>query len=173
MYKIKRTLLISLFLTTIISCSNNKDNQSTLFYLSFDDLSGYIDNSTIKINDLSFSGRNCVQLNKEYVYGPTFSKKMKDISPRIINKLSLSGWVKSDSKNGSILLVCSIDSADKTIFWNCADSKTLSGSNTEWTNLSVTFDLSKLNNGENKLNIYPMHSGEGNSYLDDLEFSFE
>ena len=38
--------------------------KSTLFYLSFDDLSGYIDNSTIKINDLSFSGRNCVQLNE-------------------------------------------------------------------------------------------------------------
>ncbi|MBP6511780.1 MAG: hypothetical protein KA347_03850 [Bacteroidia bacterium] len=168
-----KIILLLVILTTLsTSCSKNNSSNS-IYFITFDDLSGYIDNSTIKINNLAYSGNKCVQLNKEFLYGPTFSKKFNEIKPGIINKLIVSGWVKSDSKNGSMQLVCSIDSVDKTVFWNSIDSKTLTGNNDEWKQMSITFDLTKVNNGNNKLNIYPMHAGEGNSYLDDLEFSFE
>jgi hypothetical protein len=170
-----KTFLLFLSIITIgfiTSCSES-NNSLSLYYITFDDISGYYDHSTIKSNTLSHSGSKCVQLNKDFIYGPTFSKKINDIKPSIINKLTVSGWVKSDSKNGSMQLVCSIDSVDKTIFWNSIDSKTLTGKHDEWKQMSITFDLTKVNNGNNKLNIYPMHTGEGNSYLDDLEFSFE
>lgn len=154
------------------SCSNENSSNS-LYYVTFDELSGYIDNPTIKINNLAYSGNKCVQLNKDYKYGPTFSKKFNEIKSTVITKLTVSGWVRSDTKNTSIQLVCSVDSADKTIFWSSIDSKTIAESQGEWTKLSTTFDLSNVNNRDNKLNIYPMHEGESNSYLDDLEFSFE
>ena len=172
MNQLSKITIVLLTSALFISCSESKTS-STLYTISFDELSGYVDNPSIKSDNSARSGNKCVQLSKDLIYGPTFSKKIKDIRPSMISKLTVSGWVKSNSKNGSMQLVCSIDSADKTIFWNCIDSKTLSGNHNEWQQMSITFDLSKVNNANNKLNIYPRHTGEGNSFLDDLEFSFE
>jgi len=170
--KIQKFLPLSFFILFICSCTNDsKDN--SIYYISFDDLSGYLENSTIINNNGAYSGNKLVRLNKDYMYGPTFSKKIGELRLAKINSVVISGWVKTDNKANGIKLVCSIDNTEKTVFWEAVDSKTSNLEKDSWLHISTKLDISKFNNSENKLNIYPMHEGPGNTYLDDLEFYFE
>ncbi len=172
MSRLKLVSLTLAFSFALISCSDDKSS-SSLYFITFDDLAGFTHHSSIKTVNYAYSGNKCVQLNKEFIYGPTFSMKIADLRPGPINRLILKGRVRIETEKGKMQIVCSIDSADKTIYWNAIDSRTHDLKPGEWKEISSTFDLSKVNDKENKINIYPMHDGEGNTFIDNLEFSFE
>lgn len=167
----KLTILASTLFLMLSSCMSDKENY--LYSVSFDELDGFMHHQTIKKNSFSHSGNKCVQLNKENIYGPTYSNLISEIGSGRFKKLKVSGWVRIETANAKMQIVCSVDSADKTIFWDEIDNLKVSKKPGEWILIEKSFDLSKVNSQTNKLNIYPMHDGDGNTYIDDLEFSFE
>lgn len=172
MSRLKLFFLSVALAVTFYSCSDDKSS-SALYFITFDDLAGFTNHATIKTVNYAYSGNKCVQLNNQFLYGPTFSMKIGDVRQGPINRLILKGRVRIETEKGKMQIVCSIDSADKTIYWNAIDSRVASVKAGEWKEISSTFDLSIVNNKENKINIYPMHDGEGNTFIDNLEFSFE
>ncbi len=170
--KIKAPLYL-LFAGILLTTSCSQEETVNLYSVSFDELDGFTHHGTIKKISFSHSGNKCVQLNKDNLYGPTYSCLIGDIGSGNFKFLKVTGWVRIETPNAKMQIVCSVDSADKTVYWDEVDNRVVNAKPGEWKKLEKTFDLSKVNSQSNKLNIYPMHDGEGNSYIDDLTFSFE
>ncbi|MFN8154590.1 MAG: hypothetical protein U0Y08_09890 [Bacteroidia bacterium] len=165
-----RTYLILFFLLLLVSACRQKNK---LYSYNFDDIDLYNDHATIVKKQLAHSGEKCVLLTRENKYGPTFSGKIEEFGSGNISSIKVSAWVRSYSKASRVQIVCSIDRGDSTVYRETIDNSTVVSNSGEWKKIEGEFDISRFNDPQNKLNIYPFFAGEEDVNLDDLEFSFE
>lgn len=173
MKKIFNLLLLVVLLFGAQSC-NEGTSSNIVYNMSFDDISAYTNDPSIVNNTASHSGLNCVQINKDRIYGSTFSKKLSTISPTPIHHVKLKAWARLSSSNGHVKIVCSVENdSSKSFFWNALDSKSFNLKNGEWTELKGEFDISANNDPAYLLKIYPVYQDGEMILIDDLEVSFD
>jgi hypothetical protein len=169
---LKTTLLFTLIF--LFGCNNAKETNNT-YLITFDDIAGYLStpNNSLLVTNLAHSGNTCAYVYKDLLYGATYKRSLKDLSPKQINKITLKAWVRKDVENANLKLVCSINKGEETIFWNAIETKSQSLVNGEWKEISYTFDISKVNSPENNVIIYPLNDGVSKIMLDDLSINVE
>lgn len=171
--KLSYLILSGTLLLTAQACDEGESHNLT-YNISFDDISAYSNDPTIVNNTTSHSGLNCVQINKDLIYGSTFSKKLGTISTTPVRHINMKAWVRLSSSNSHVKIVCSVENdSSKSFYWNALDSKSFNLKSGEWTELKGEFDISAVNDPTHLLKIYPVYQ-EGESILiDDLELSFD
>ncbi|MBK7965046.1 MAG: hypothetical protein IPK10_06990 [Bacteroidetes bacterium] len=173
MKKLSNLFLITALLFGVQACKEEATINPT-YNISFDDISGYTKDPSIINNTVSHSGLNCVQINKDMIYGSTFSKKLGSISATPINLVKMKVWVRLSSSDGYVKIVCSVENdSSKSFYWNALDSKSFNLKNGEWTEINGEFNIKAHNNPNHLLKIYPLHQEGEMILIDDLELSFE
>lgn len=164
--------VVALFLGT--GACKQEATINPVYNISFDDISAYTNDASIITNTASHSGINCVQVNKDRIYGSTFSKRLSSISAVPIRMIKMKAWVRPSSSNGAIKLVCSVENdSSKSFFWNALDSKSFNLKNGEWGEINGNFDISAQNDPSYLLKIYPVYQDGESILIDDLELTFE
>jgi hypothetical protein len=168
----KKLAIVVLSVLTLNSCSSNEDSKS--IQISYDDVAGYIEHPSIITTKKAHSGNTCIQVSPEQMYGLNYKRMISSVSPNKINKIKISGWYQLQSNTSNMSLVCSIDEADKTVFWEAISSKTLTRKIGEWMLMEAEYDISKVSNEKNVINFYALNVGDkGVSLFDDLTISLE
>jgi hypothetical protein len=156
------------------SCTKTSFKEGNYFY-SFDDLSPYVKNNNTLVKEAAKSGHYCLRVDSTSVFGLTFRQKIGDISSKSVTKVKLSAWVKCkniDFFTGK--LVCSVESPEgKGLSWEGYDLLNTVSNPDKWTEVTTEFDISKYNNVNNVLVIYPINSGGSDYLFDDLSISIE
>ena len=112
-----------------------------------------IDQNNI-IRDLNFNRNNCYKITNDIEWGPTFSMPLKKMIRNENNFIDISLKVKSKEDINEIILVGTLDSDLKNIYWSGCNTKDYiidSSSSSEWIKVHLTIKLSdvKLNNNNN------------------------
>jgi hypothetical protein len=174
----KRDFLNYILTVTVLlfcfSCGKSSYTEGKYFY-NFDDLSPYIKNNSTLVKEAAKSGEYCLRVDSATTYGLTFRQRIGDLTSSAVNNVKLNAWVKCrqiDFLTGR--LVCSVESPDgKCLYWEGQDLIYTVYEANKWTEITAQFDISKFNNVNNILVIYPLNP-KGSDYLfDDLSVSVQ
>jgi hypothetical protein len=162
-------LLLAVVCILFVSCSNNKSSD---LLITFDDVAGYVQHPTLSTNQ-AHSGRLCVEVDTEHVYGVCYKAPFSLIAPGAFTTIHVSGWVKTASKQSAGNIVVGVDSVDQNIYWNAVDVNTFTPEPGKWTEINGSFDLKKVSKPGNIFVLYPMCTGKDKLWFDDLSVTFE
>ena len=120
------------------------------------------------------SGKKACDLSGGKEYGPSVSKKMSEISPSLIKKVSMSVWVCPLADNDTTMLVASVvNSKNETVFWEGESSEGLNFQKNKWTKINVSCNLpiEKMSSTD-ILTVSIWNKGKTDVIVDDLEIVY-
>lgn len=130
-----------------------------------------------KITDsISFSGEKSYMIDKDTEWGPTFSENLNKIILNENNFLDISVKAKAIDCIDDVVLVASLETDDKNIYWGGTDFSRFVMPNqidNNWITIYHSIKLSDANlNYENiKLKVYVWNKGKKNFVIDDFEIN--
>ncbi len=127
--------------------------------------------STLK----SSSGKQSIELSPDFLYSPAAEGKLENLpgSSNISLKASVRVLNPSANEKGKILLVLSIDDADRKVYkYITAKDLNVASKPGEWFELSLTDVIDRSTPADGNYKVYVWYNGKNRIYIDDLRLEW-
>ena len=159
--------------TTTFKTNNSTTSPNTNLFFDFETTTGLSGTETIK-QTTAHSGKFACDLTGGKEYGPSVSRKIKDISDVPIKKISLSVWVYPLTDNSNTVLTASVaNQKNETVFWDGKSSENKNFPKNKWSKINAAFFIppEKISL-DDILNVNIWNKGKTDVIVDDLEIVY-
>lgn len=175
MQKVRHTGRFTGFVKTLLpllliinGCAPHED---VPIIITFDDVAGYAHHPSVS-RVFAHSGNTSLAVSETVPQSIIWSSSCADLPWKFNNTITLKGWARTGSKNGSASLILSLtDSTKKNV---SSDSITLDRTllkNDIWTEFQKTFSIAPEFTVHDSMFVSLINSGQGAVYIDDLIIS--
>nr|MBK9651337.1 hypothetical protein [Bacteroidota bacterium] len=126
-------------------------------------------------NKEHYSGKQAFHMTKDIEYGPSVTKKIKDVWDDSLNCVQMSAWIKCDEDNPEIVIVANTKDVDgDKLEWIGKSTKDDGWKKGEWKKINARFNLNEkkrpINNDE--VTAYVWNKGKHDFFVDDVNITF-
>ncbi|MBK6640943.1 MAG: hypothetical protein KBH11_05985 [Bacteroidia bacterium] len=158
--------------TALYSCSNvNEFSSEPYFKTSFDDIAGWVPESSLLAGN-SYSGNYAIKTDSSAEYSLVWKRTFLKLSTHTLTKVRISAYAKLLGAKNNACIVVSIDSGDKTLYWNSLEFKKHNLNSKSWKKVESFIEIPLVTDSSAQINIY-LWGKEGSAVvIDDLEVEF-
>lgn len=167
----KKVLVVFVVSIGFFGCSTdvkNSNPEQGYYYNDFESLY-YWNESGGVVSNRGKEGGNCIRVNSETEFSPTFKLKFSEVKVKSPKKVNVTAWFKVNDLNTSAQLVACIHHEGKNLYWKGVSTSDVARRAGTWTKIENFADVPENIAPDAQIVVYGWRTGTGEVLFDDFE----